>query len=108
MSERREFWIDPVSGKSDKTPYEPHLPYSTYLCVDLPGGFWPERVIHVTEIKPSETVVDTVKLGRLLDAMRELSTHTVPRDIGDGFMEDFESDAAQIAQAALKEWEGGK
>lgn len=45
----REFWIEP-NGKKEITPWHNNpVEYRSYQCLDLPGGFWKNRAIHVIE-----------------------------------------------------------
>lgn len=47
--EWREFWIDPATPKAEVTPWPNPVSYLRYHCLDLPGGYWPSRALHVIE-----------------------------------------------------------
>jgi len=54
----REFWIDHLNAKSEVTPWVDNpVKYKKYFCVDLPGGFWPDRALHLIEYSAYEKAV---------------------------------------------------
>jgi hypothetical protein len=48
----RELWVHPNIYKNETTPWKDNpVKYKAYsLCLDLPGGFWPDKALHVIDV----------------------------------------------------------